>query len=153
VTEPAIIDAVDRQILDLLRENARRSLRDIGSSVGLTVAPVQRRIARLQELGVIERYTVQINQGRIATGIDAITELRFSGNLDLPEIMKFVASIPEVEEVLTLAGDTDAVVRIHVAGVEHLRRVVSSLRAGEGVIGTKTQVVLESWSRGQPASD
>jgi DNA-binding Lrp family transcriptional regulator len=147
VSDPAVLDQIDRRILDLLRTNARRPLREIASEVGLTVAPVQRRIARLENLGVISRYTVQINQGRIATGIEAVIELRFAADLDLAQIMEFVAQIPEVEEVLTLAGDPDALVRIRVDGVEHLRRVVSRLRSGGPIAGTKTLVILEGWNR------
>lgn len=147
MTDQAILDSTDHAILDLLRENARRPLREIATTVGLTVAPVQRRIARLERLGVIERYTVQVNHGRIATGIEAMTELHFADDLDLAQIMEFVARIPEVEEVLTLAGDPDALVRIRVEGVEDLRRVVSSLRGGKAVASTKTLVVLEQWTR------
>ncbi|MFD7896926.1 Lrp/AsnC family transcriptional regulator [Streptomyces sp. NPDC059568] len=149
MTELATIDDTDRTILELLRENARRPLRDIADTVDLTVAPVQRRIARLERLGVIERYTVQVNYGRIATGIEAMTELHFADDIDLAQIMEFVAQIPEVQEVLTLAGDPDALVRIRVEGVEHLRQVVSSLRSGKAVSGTKTLVVLEQWTRGR----
>ena len=147
VTDPVPLDQTDRAILDLLQENARRPLRDIADAVGLTVAPVQRRIARLEKLGVIERYTVRINHGRIAGGIEAVTELQFADDLDLAQIMEFVAVIPQVEEVLTLAGDPDALIRIRVDGVEDLRRVVSSLRAGGQIASTKTLVVLEQWTR------
>jgi DNA-binding Lrp family transcriptional regulator len=147
VTDQAVLDRTDREILDLLRENARRPLREIASAVGLTVAPVQRRISRLEKMGVIERYTVQINHGRIASGIEAVTELQFADDLDLAQIMEFVAGIPEVEEVLTLAGDPDALLRIRVDGVEDLRRVVSQLRSGGQISSTKTLVVLEEWNR------
>lgn len=147
MTEHAVLDRTDRAILDLLRENARRPLREIAAAVGLTVAPVQRRIARLEKTGVIERYTVQINHGRIASGIEAVTELQFADDLDLAQIMEFVAGIPEVEEVLTLAGDPDALLRIRVDGVEDLRRVVSQLRSGGQISSTKTLVVLEEWNR------
>jgi Lrp/AsnC family leucine-responsive transcriptional regulator len=145
--EPVSIDGVDRQILALLREDARRTVRDIAGRVNLTVAPVTRRIARLEGLGVITGYTARINYGRLGTGIEAVTELRFAGDLDLAQIMEFAAQIPEVEEVLTIAGDPDAIVRIRVDGVDHLQRVVNRLRTGGGVTGTKTLVVLESWSR------
>lgn len=147
MAEHAVLDQIDREILDLLRENARRPLREIAAAVGLTVAPVQRRIARLEKTGVIERYTVQINQGRIANGIEAVTELHFADDLDLAQIMAFVAGIPEVESVLTLAGDPDALLRIRVDGVEDLRRVVSRLRSGGQISSTKTLVVLEEWTR------
>ncbi len=145
--ELATLDRTDREILQLLRENARRPLREIATAVGLTVAPVQRRIARLEQVGVIARYTVRLDHGRISGAIEAVTELHFDGHRDLATILETVAQIPEVEEVLTLAGDPDALVRIRVDGVEHLRRVVSRLRSGGGVIGTKTLVVLEEWTR------
>ncbi|TCC25792.1 Lrp/AsnC family transcriptional regulator [Kribbella speibonae] len=147
VPEQASLDDTDRAILDLLRDNARRPLREIATAVGLTVAPVQRRITRLEKLGVIERYTVQINHGRIAGGIEAMTELHFADDLDLAQIMEFVAQVPEVKEVLTLAGDPDALIRIQVEGVEDLRRVVSSLRSTKAIASTKTLVVLEQWTR------
>lgn len=147
MTEQAVLDPTDRAILDLLRENARRPLREIANAVGLTVAPVQRRIARLERLGVIERYTVQVNHGRISGGIEAVTELQFGDDLDLAQIMEYVAGIPEVDEVLTLAGDPDALLRIRVDGVEDLRRVVSQLRSGGQISSTKTLVVLEQWTR------
>lgn len=147
MSEPAALDATDREILQLLKENARRPLREIAKAVGLTVAPVQRRIARLEATGVISRYTVEINQSRIAAGIEAVTELRFDGHRDLASILEFVSQVPEVESVLTVAGDPDALVRIRVEGVEHLRRVASLLRGGVGVVNSKTLVVLEEWTR------
>jgi DNA-binding Lrp family transcriptional regulator len=148
VPQDAHLDAVDHQILELLRSDARRTVRDIASRVKLTVAPVKRRIQRMESLGVIAGYTVRINQGRLRSGLDAVTELRFAGDLDLAQIVKFAAKIPEVEEVLTTAGDPDAIVRIRVDDIEHLQRVVNRLRTGGGVTGTKTLVVLESWIRG-----
>ena len=150
MSEPAILDATDHAILDLLRENARRPLREVADAVGLTVAPVQRRIARLEKLGVIERYTVQINHGRIAAGIEAVTELNFSNDLDLAQIMEFVAGVPEVEEVLTLAGDPDALVWIRVLDIADLTRVIDLLRRSGRVTSTKTLMVLDTWGPQAP---
>lgn len=147
MTTPATVDEIDTRILSLLRENARRPLREIAAEVGLTIAPVQRRIARLERSGVISRYTVEINYERIAAGIQAVTELRFTDDMELGAILETVEQVPEVEEVLTLAGDPDALVRIRVSGVEHLGRVVSRLRSVGAVSGTKTLVVLDSWTR------
>ncbi|WP_278256777.1 Lrp/AsnC ligand binding domain-containing protein [Nocardioides convexus] len=47
-------------------------------------------------------------------------------------MLEFVAGVPEVEEVLTLAGDPDALVRLRVEGVEDLRRVVELAPVGWG---------------------
>ena len=71
----AALDAIDTQILRLLSMDARRTFRDIGRRVNLTAAPVKRRIARLESLGVIEGYTVRINRAKADLGIEAVTEL------------------------------------------------------------------------------
>jgi Lrp/AsnC family transcriptional regulator, leucine-responsive regulatory protein len=147
---PLDLDRIDRQILELLERDSRRTLRDIASRVNLTVAPVKRRIERLESSGVIEGYTVRINRARTSTGLQAMTELRFTGDLDLADIVKIAAKIPEVEEILTIAGDQDAIVRLRVDNVEHLQRVVNRLRTGsKSVVATKTFVVLGSWVRSQ----
>jgi DNA-binding Lrp family transcriptional regulator len=141
------VDAVDLEILDLLREDARRTVADIAARVGLSAAPVKRRIDRLAELGVIRGYTVRLDHAKIGETIEAFTELRFAGGGDVDEIVASIASLPEVREVFTLAGDTDAIVRTRVDDVEHLKRVVNELRRSGWIVGTKTLIVLNRWAR------
>lgn len=129
-----------------LGENARRTVRDIAERMNLTVAPVNRRIQRMERLGVITGYTARVNYGRFGAGIEAVIELRFIGNLDPAHIVEFAAKLPEVHEVQVLAGDPDALVQIRVDGMKQLQLVVNRLRTGS-VTSTKTQVVLESWRR------
>lgn len=141
------IDALDHQILELLREDARRTIADIATHVNLSSAPVKRRIDRLRELGVISGYTVVLDHSLIGPSIDAFTELRFAGDADIDEILRAVEQIPEIREVFTMAGDPDALLRIRVDDVEHLKRVVNRLRRTGRVTGTKTLMVLDHWSR------
>jgi Lrp/AsnC family transcriptional regulator, leucine-responsive regulatory protein len=142
-----ILDGIDKQIIDLLREDARRTVRDVAHRVGLTVAPVKRRIDRLERSGVITGYAVRVDSGKVQSEFDAVVELRVAGNLDLESILAFAEHVPEVIEVLTLAGDPDAIARIRAANIHDLQRVVNLLRTNGNVQGTKTLVVLNSWSR------
>jgi DNA-binding Lrp family transcriptional regulator len=110
---------------------------------------VRRRIARLEETGVITGYTITTDQAKLGSGLEAVTELRFTGDTDIQDMVDFASTQPEVEEVLTIAGDVDAIVRLHVDNVDHLQRVVNRLRRkGVGVIGTKTLIVIATWRRG-----
>ncbi|WP_245633947.1 Lrp/AsnC family transcriptional regulator [Amycolatopsis jejuensis] len=143
------MDAIDRRILDLLREDARRTVRDIADHVGLTVAPVKRRIDRLEATGVIDGYTVRINPARIGPDLEAVVELRVAGNMDLETILSFSSHVPEVTEVLTLAGDPDALIRVRARTIHELQRVVNVLRTSDKVAGTKTLVVLGTWAKGK----
>jgi Lrp/AsnC family leucine-responsive transcriptional regulator len=141
------IDAVDHAILELLRENARRTVADIATRVNLSAAPVKRRIERLERLGVILGYTLQVDHEKLDGSVEAFTELRFTGNTDVAVIIAIASEIPEVQEVFTTAGDPDALVRIRVRDVPHLKNVVNRLRTAQPITGTKTLMVLDRWTR------
>lgn len=151
MVDTARLDAVDRQIVELLRSDGRRTVREIAKAVNLSAAPVRRRIDRLEASGVILGYTVVLDRAKMGPALEAVTELRFVGNTDIDHIVAFASNLPEVDEVLTLAGDPDALVRLRVDNVDHLQRVVNQFRSSSaGVIGTKTLIVLASWQRGSP---
>lgn len=142
------LDDVDLALLDLLRADGRRSVADLARAVNLSPAPVSRRIDRLERAGVIAGYTAIVDEGKLGT-VEAFAELRVTGNADVSLVAELAADVPEVEEVFTIAGDPDALVRVRVDDAEHLRRVINRLRRSEGVTGTRTLLVLSSWRRGQ----
>jgi DNA-binding Lrp family transcriptional regulator len=141
------LDATDRRILELLREDGRRTIADIAAQVSLSPAPVKRRLDRLIKAGVITGFTVQLDHTKIGQTIEAYTELRYAGAGDIDAIVSGISQLPEVREVCTIAGDPDALVRIRVDDMEHLKRVVSKMRRNGQIVGTKTLIVLDRWSR------
>ncbi len=141
------LDDTDRGILDLLAENARRTLGDIGERVGLSAPAVKRRIDRLEAVGVILGYTTRVDHARLGRPLEAFTELRFSGDARVDAIAGIAESIPEVEAVFTIAGDPDALAWIRVSDVHELKQVIDRLRGSGHVIGTKTLIVLGNSSQ------
>ncbi len=136
------LDATDRTILDLLAENARRTLGDIGGRVGLSAPAVKRRIDRLEASGVILGYTTRVDHARLGRPLEAFTEIRFSGDARVDAIAGIADEIAEVQAVFTIAGDPDALAWIRVSDVHELKRVIDRLRGSGDVIGTKTLIVL-----------
>ena len=143
------VDVVDRQILALLGENARRTVRDIAENVGLSPSPVKRRIERLERIGVIVGYTAVIDEARLGDTIEAFAELRFNGNTDVDSITASARRIPEVTEIFTVAGDPDALVHFRVSSVQHLHKLIDALRRDKNLVSTKTLMVLDSWRRAE----
>ena len=141
------LDDIDRQILDLLRADARRTVADIAQRVSLSAAPVKRRIDRLEALGVITGYTVVVDDAKLGARLEAFTELRFAGTASLEEISATVTRLPEVRTLFMTAGDPDALVWLSVTDLADLKRIVDTLRRSKSVTGTKTLMVLDSWSR------
>jgi len=141
------LDPTDHKILELLSQNARRTMADIGEKVSLSASAVTRRIERLERSGVIAGYTVVIDHGKAGRPIQAFTEVRFAGTADLKEIKETAIQLPEVQAVFTTAGDPDALVWLQVPDVERLGQVIEQLRRRGRVTGTKTLIVLDTWSR------
>jgi Lrp/AsnC family leucine-responsive transcriptional regulator len=141
------LDQTDHKILELLSQNARRTMADIGEKVALSASAVTRRIERLERSGVIAGYTVVVDHRRAGRPIQAFTEVRFAGTADLKEIKETAIQLPEVQAVFTTAGDPDALVWLQVPDVERLGQVIEQLRRRGRVTGTKTLIVLDTWSR------
>ncbi|MDF2824086.1 MAG: hypothetical protein K0R68_1494, partial [Mycobacterium sp.] len=97
------MDEIDQQILDILRTNARAAVSDIARQVGLTNAPVARRISRLESAGIIKGYVAVIDEAA-AGGIEAFTEIRLVGSVDTREIEEIVRQVPEVQQFFTISG-------------------------------------------------
>lgn len=147
-----LLDQVDRQILEILRRNARTPISEVARAVRLSAAPVSRRIDRLEQAGVIRGYTAVIDDQQ-SGHLEAFTEIRLTGSTQTPELADIVRDVAEVEEFFTIAGDPDALVRIRVDDVDHLQRVVNAMRATGKVAGTKTLIVMYRWSRAETRVD
>jgi len=137
---PRPLDDIDRQILDLLREDARRTVKDIADRVKLSAAPVKRRIERMEEEGVILGYTVRL--GQVGPALEAFTELRYSGSMDQDELFDMFRKIPEIHGAFTMAGDVDALLHVRAEDIHHLQQIISKLRASGNPVASKTMIVL-----------
>lgn len=142
MTGPKPLDEIDKEILDLLRGNARQTATAIATHVGLTPGAVRRRIAKLEAGGVIDHYTVVLDHDKVGPSVEAYVELTFEGGADVQAILREAVKKREVREASTLAGDPDALVRLRVRDADHLRDTVMWLRQMSSVTGSKTLFAL-----------
>lgn len=146
MTDPRPLDPIDRRVLALLAADGRAPAAEVGRAVGLSAAAAKRRIDRLVEDGYISGFAAVLDHRRLGEQLEAFVELRFAASTQVADIDAAVAGIPEVVESFTLAGDPDALVRVRVRSVEHLKDVIDQIRRGRAgrtrVAGTKTLIVL-----------
>jgi Lrp/AsnC family transcriptional regulator, leucine-responsive regulatory protein len=145
-----MLDGTDLEIIELLEQDSRRPLADIGRLVSLSAPAVKRRMDRLEELGVITGYTITLDHGKLGRPLEAFCELRFDGTTTVDDISTVAKDIPEVGAVFTTAGDPDALVWMRVKDVDDLKRVIDRIRRSGIVLGTKTLMVLGTWSARRP---
>lgn len=146
------LDGTDFEIIDLLVRDGRRTLADVGAAVSLSAPAVKRRVARLEEAGVITGYTAQIDHSKLGRPIEAFTELRFAGGTKVAEIAAIARNLPEVDMVHTIAGDPDALLHMRVRDLADLTRLIDLIRRSGKVTGTKTLMVLASETRNEGPS-
>lgn len=69
------LDEIDMAILSQLAENARRPYSDIGDEVGLSGPAVSDRVTRLQEAGIIENFTIDVDRAQLRAGVPVLVQL------------------------------------------------------------------------------
>jgi Lrp/AsnC family leucine-responsive transcriptional regulator len=140
------LDNTDHEIIDALVADARRSASEVGRLVGLSPPAAKRRIGRLEQIGLIRGYTLTLDHRLTGDHIEAFIELRFAPGTQVDEIDSAVTGMTEVVESFTLAGDPDALARVRVRDLEHLKTVVDQIRRGRRggpkVLTTRTVIVL-----------
>ena len=122
------MDNLDRNIIDLLRENSRASYGDIGSRVGLSASAVKRRIDRLVVDGVIRGFTINVDPTIDGMSTEAYVELFCRGTVSPSELQRILSAVPEVAEACTVSGSADAILRIRSRDIPSLEAALERVR-------------------------
>jgi DNA-binding Lrp family transcriptional regulator len=138
------MDATDREIVALLRENARRSYQDIGKRVHLSAPAVKRRVDRLEHERVIRGYTAVIDPAVFGWRAEAFVDLYCEGKMPGEAIKWAVEHEPGVASAHTVAGEASALLHVMAQDTKDLEAVLERIRASDGVSRTVTQVVLST---------
>ena len=136
------MDRLDKQILALLVEDARRTYDDIGRRVNLSAPSVKRRVDRLRENGALEGFTAVVDHGAMGWNTEALVELFFKPGTQLDEVARILREHPEVAEAWSVTGDADAIARVRTEDNATLERLIMDLQRHGLVIRTRSQIVM-----------
>jgi DNA-binding Lrp family transcriptional regulator len=138
------IDEVDRLIVALLRENARRSFKDIGERVNLSAPAVKRRVDRLEREGVILGYTAVVDNHAFGWHAEAFVDLFCEGRMPGESIKRAVEGEPGVVSAHTVAGEASAMLHVMAEDTKDLESALERIRSTDGITRTVTEVVLST---------
>ena len=137
-----MIDLIDKNILNIIQQDARISNAEIARQVGLVPSAVLERVKKLEERGVIRGYATEIDSAEIGFGLTAFVFVRtsFCGSIG-----SVLAQIPEVLEVHDIAGDDCYLLKVRAANTEELGVFFrEKLKNLPEIISTKTTIVLQT---------
>jgi Lrp/AsnC family leucine-responsive transcriptional regulator len=141
------LDDIDWTILDELQRDGRVGFRELGRRVGLSPPAVAARVRRLEQAGVITGYRAIVDPAALGLDVLAFVRMSVAGYADAADddVIETAERIPEIVNVYRVTGAETYLLRVRVASVRDLERVLRPLwRFG----ATTTGVVMS-----QPIAD
>ena len=147
---PAALDRLDRAILARLQTDGRETHEAIGQQVGLSASAVLRRIRRLEEAGVIDRYVALLRPESLGLGLSAYVNVRLEKRAEhakrnpMDEFRASVQGWPEVVECVALTGEMDFLLHLVVQDMgAYSRFMMDTLLRHPSVQDCKTSFVMD----------
>jgi Lrp/AsnC family transcriptional regulator, leucine-responsive regulatory protein len=144
------MDSKDFLILEELKKNSSLSVRSIAKKTRIPITTVHHRINSLKEKGVIEKFTIKLNDKKMGFELKAfilITSMSFlhSGiKVSQKKICEKISKLNEVESVSIVTGSTDIVVKVKVKEINELNSLLlNKIREIPGIDKTITLTILD----------
>ena len=120
------IDAIDRQILRSLAQDANQNGSILGRQLGLSQSATWRRIKRLTEAGVLSGQRVAVDAAALGFGVTVFLGIKLAtkGRVSLEDFERAVASIPEVQVVQHVLGLYDYRLRVVARDIGDFERIL-----------------------------
>ncbi|MFB6075878.1 MAG: Lrp/AsnC family transcriptional regulator [Candidatus Aenigmatarchaeota archaeon] len=137
------MDEKDKKIIEMLKEDGRRPFTQIAEQIGVTEATVRKRVKKLEDGGVIERYTVDVDPSKLGYKTVTILGLDVEPEKLIPAAEE-ITNIEEVKDVYTSSGDHMIMAWIWARDNSHLSKIMfDKIGAIEGVKDLCPSIVLE----------
>jgi Lrp/AsnC family transcriptional regulator, leucine-responsive regulatory protein len=122
----AALDTVDLKILQLLQANALMTNKEIAARLNLTTTPIHERIKRLENEGVIEKYTAILNKSKLGKSLVVLVDVTLKEHAAsfLEQFEKDVLLLPEVVECYCISGGSDFLLKVLVKDMEEYRHFI-----------------------------
>ena len=133
------LDDKDRQILEILRADARIPLKSLAAKAGLARSTLRDRLSRMESEGIIRGYHADIAAGD--HGVSAYLFVRLK-HTPAPELIVLLRRMPEVKSCISLTGDIDLLVEVAAANTDGVNALRDRISSYDGVADLTTSIVL-----------
>jgi Lrp/AsnC family transcriptional regulator, leucine-responsive regulatory protein len=118
-----MLDPTDQRIIRALDRDARISIKELSTLVGLSSPSVSERLRRLEQRGVIAAFTIRVSPDAIGYILQGIVRVRSMPGM-LRKVEQLIQQTPEVVQCDKVTGDDDFVCRIYVKSMAHLDKIL-----------------------------
>lgn len=137
-----MLDRIDREIIELLRRDARLSYRELGERVFLSANTVADRVRRLVQERVLQGFHADVNLQALNLPLEALIDIKMQRETSSAQFEAAIATIPGIIHATLMTGSYDYMLHVACADQADLVRLIEALRARAGVQDTYSRVIL-----------
>jgi len=138
------MDTTDLKIIDLLQQDARMTNAQVAEQVNLTASSVYERVRKMQEQGVIQRYTIQVDPAALGKPLTAFIRLTVAYDERQAAGVAALGADPDVLECYSVAGEDCYIIKTRVGGPSELEALIHRIRARLTVLRSVTMIALSA---------
>jgi DNA-binding Lrp family transcriptional regulator len=138
-----MVDDTDRQVVNALLQDGRASARDVAAATGIAATTVSRRMDDLEDTGVIDEYTVDIDYGALGYDVTAVFQLSVEGD-GLGRVVDQLRDQREMIAVYEVTGDHDIVAVGKFTDTQSMNERIKTLLTDGDIRSASTSVVLNT---------
>lgn len=135
------MDDLDKTLIRILKDNARESFVHMAEVLGTSEGTVRARLKKLQDEGVIKKFTIQT----AGSNVKSLIEIRIETNVNTASVSQQIQKWDGVERVLEVTGEHDIVVVVDVASTSELNDIVERIRQFKEVQSTRSRLILREY--------
>jgi DNA-binding Lrp family transcriptional regulator len=138
------VDDLDRQLIALLRSNARMPVATLAKRLKVARGTVQNRMARLERDGQIAGYTVRLRAPDEERRVVALMLLAVEGTAT-EQVLRTLRGDPAVSALHTTNGRWDIIAEVRADTLEQFDRTLDRIRLIDGISATETSILLSTY--------
>lgn len=114
------MDAIDRQLLALLQENGKLTMKELSNQLGLSITPIYERLKRMERDKVILGYEARLDEKKTGFDLEVFCSVTLESHKSefLSEFKVGIQKFEEVMECYHLAGSFDFLLKILVKNMD-----------------------------------
>lgn len=136
-------DSVDRDLISLLRTDARASISTLAKALKVSRGTVQNRLDRLIASDAILGFTIRASASVDDSAIRAVMMIEITGK-STADIIKKLRGLPELQKVHTTNGAWDLVAEIQASSLADFDNVLREVRLIDGIANSETSILLST---------
>ena len=140
------LDILDMKIIKCLTDDARSTYKKTAEEAGVSEATINNRIDKLQEEGIIKKFTIVMDYHKLGRAIKAFIGLKVQP-AKLSSIVEVIEKNPDVHVLYRTSGDVDLLIEVIFEQMEDLNAFLETELALDGILGTVVTIVIGPYKR------